>query len=174
MINIKSKNITLRPIKLSDAELFFWCEQDKEARKNFMSTPKTIKEVKNGIKETIKEMKKKRPNKEAFAIIYRDSTVGKIWVDGMNNKFEKHKASVGYMILKDYRGKGIGTEAIKLITNYAFKRYKLKRIWAYTRTFNIGSRKALEKAGYKLEGILRKNKFKDGKYLDDCIYAIVK
>lgn len=42
------------------------------------------------------------------------------------------------------------------------------------RTFNKASARVLEKSGYKLEGILRKNKFKDGKYLDDMLWAKTK
>lgn len=171
---IKSKDIVLRPIKLSDAEFMFECEQDKEARTNFMSTPKNVAEVKKDIANSIEEMKKKRPNNDEFVIEWQGKVVGKIWLNGMAEKFGEHKAFMGYVIHKDFRGKGIGTKAMKLLTSYAFKRYKLKRLAVTTRTFNIGSRKALEKAGFKLEGILRKNKCKNGKYLDDCIYAIVK
>lgn len=168
------KNVLLRPVKISDAEFFFQCEQDKEARKNFMSTPKDVKEVKKGLVKIMKNIGEKVPHEEEFAIEWNGILVGRIWIDGMDEKYTKHKASIGYMIHKDFRGRGIGTEAIKLITDYGFKKYKLKRIFTYTRTFNIGSRKALEKAGYKLEGILRKNKFKNGKYLDDCVYARIK
>jgi len=32
----------------------------------------------------------------------------------------------------------------------------------------------LEKSGYKLEGILRKNKLKNGKFRDDMVLAIVR
>ena len=81
---------------------------------------------------------------------------------------------MAYWIGKKYRNKGIMTEAVKLITKYAFKKYKLKRLVVYTRSFNKASRSMLEHAGFKLEGILRKNKWKKGKYLDDCIYALVR
>lgn len=174
MTKLKYEDVELRPVKLSDAEFLFECEQDEEARRNFMSTPKDVKEVRDGIRKVLVDMKRKLPSQEDFAIEWNGQVVGKIWVDGMDSKYEGHKASIGYMIHKDFRGKGIGTKAIKLITNYAFDKYKLKRIATFTRDFNIGSRRALEKAGYKLEGILVKNKFKDGKYLNDCLYAIVR
>ncbi len=173
-MKLKGKGIILRHARLSDAKVFFECEQDKEARRNFMSTPKTVKEVRNGIKKDILELKKKKSGVEKFAIEVDGKCVGHILVEILNLKYTKHKAEIGYCIHKDFRGKGIGSKAIKLITDYAFRKYKLKRIWCFTRTFNKGSRKALEKAGYKLEGVLRKNKFKDGEYLDDCIYARLK
>ncbi|MHA1829183.1 MAG: GNAT family N-acetyltransferase [Candidatus Heimdallarchaeaceae archaeon] len=173
---LKSTNpkIELRHVKLSDAKVFFECEQDSEAKKNFMSTPKSVKEVEKSLRDSIKKMKKSKPEEERFAIIFEGKTIGEIWIDELNQEHMEHKGSIGYKIIKEYRGKGIGSKAIKLVTGHAFKKYKLKRIWCFTRDFNIGSRKALEKAGYKLEGVLKKNKKKNGKYLNDCIYARVR
>ena len=37
-----------------------------------------------------------------------------------------------------------------------------------------GSRKALEKAGFILEGIMKKSVYKDGTFYDSCLYALVK
>jgi len=164
----------LRHVKLADATAFFECQQDKESKRNFMSTPKDIKKVRASIMRDILEYKKKNPHFEDFAIEVDGKCVGFIWLGEISYGFFKHRASIGYCVHKDFRGKGIGSKAIKLVTDHAFKKYKLKRIYTYTRTFNKGSRKALEKAGYKCEGILKKNKFKDRKYLDDCIYAKVK
>jgi RimJ/RimL family protein N-acetyltransferase len=39
------------------------------------------------------------------------------------------------------------------------------------RTFNKASARVLEKAGYKYEGTIHKNKFLNGKYVDDMIWA---
>lgn len=172
---IKTKEFILRPVTIKDAKAYFECQNDAEAKKNFMSNPKGINEARKELLEQLNGMKKKPiPSHECFALEINKLTAGFIWIDGMDDKFGKHKAGIGYFIHKDFRGKGLGTKAIKLLTNYAFKKYKLKRMATVTRTFNIGSRRALEKAGYKLEGILRKNKFKNGEYLDDCLYAKVK
>jgi len=51
------------------------------------------------------------------------------------------------------------------------KKYKLRRIEARARTYNKSSARVLEKAGFKLESILRKNVLKDGKLYDDFLYA---
>ncbi len=173
-MNLRGNGFILRHAKLSDAKCFFECEQDKVARRNFMSTPKSVKEVRERIRKDILEHKEKKPKVEKFAIEVNGKCAGYILIDRLDVKYGRHKWEIGYCIHKDFRGKGIGSKAIKLITNYAFKKHKSKRIWCFTRTFNKGSRRALEKAGYKLEGVLRKNKCKNGKYLDDCIYAKIK
>jgi [ribosomal protein S5]-alanine N-acetyltransferase len=174
MAIIKGKGFILRPIRLEDAKDYFECQNDDVAKEMFMSNPKNIKEARKEIQEQLDNMKSKKPTQEGFAINIDGKFAGMIWIDDISYGFFKHRVGMGYCVHKNFRGRGIGSTAIKLLTDYAFKKYKLKRIAITTRDFNIGSRKALEKAGYKLEGILMKNKFKNGKYLNDCIYAIVK
>jgi ribosomal-protein-alanine N-acetyltransferase len=174
MVIIKTRDFVLRHAKMMDAKAYFECHQDKEAKKNFMTVPKNLNEAKKELKHSIKNMSRKKPSEEMFAIVVGGKVAGFIWLTEISYGFLKHKASIGYGLHKDFRGRGIGTKAIKLITDYAFKKYKLKRMSTFTRTFNKASARALEKAGYKLEGILRKNKFKDGKYLDDMLFAKVK
>jgi len=66
------------------------------------------------------------------------------------------------------------TKAGKMATKYFFEKYKLRRISGNVRTFNKASARVMEKSGYKLEGILRKNKLKEGKFMDDMVYSKVR
>ena len=59
MIVIKTKDFILRPIRMNDAELYFESQQDKYARKGFMTTPKTLSEAKSEIQGRIKALKEK-------------------------------------------------------------------------------------------------------------------
>lgn len=170
---IKTNDFILRHIELKDAKLYFESQQDKDAKKGFMSTPQTLDEAKKEIKEKLSAMKKSTG--ETFAIEIDGEYAGYVEIHDLTTKERyRHTAVIGYCIHPKYRGKGIATRAVKLVTSYAFKKYNLKRISGWCRTFNKASVRVLEKAGYKLEGIMRKNKFKDGKYLDDMIWAKVK
>ena len=173
---LKSNNpkFILRHAKLSDAKVFFECEQDEQARKGFMSSPKNAGEVKKSIIKQLREDKKKKPSSEKFAIEINGKTAGWVGLHDLNQEHAEHKGIIGFCLHKKFRGKGIMSKAVKLVTDYAFKRYKLKRLSGWCRTFNKASARTMEKAGYKLEGIMRKNKFKDGKYLDDMIWAVVR
>ena len=66
------------------------------------------------------------------------------------------------------------TKAVKLITDYSFKKYKIKRISGRCRSFNKVSAKILEKAGYSFEGKHRKEIYKNKKYYDNLYYAKIK
>ena len=72
-----------------------------------------------------------------------------------------------------YWGQGIMTEAIRQICAYGFAQYDIHRIHAEPFAHNKGSRRCLQKAGFTLEGILRKSVYKNGEILDSCIYALV-
>ncbi|MGI0050871.1 MAG: GNAT family N-acetyltransferase [Nitrososphaeraceae archaeon] len=59
------------------------------------------------------------------------------------------KANIGYWIGKQYHGKGIATECIKLVVNYAFNELKLEEISAYVFPDNYSSIRVLEKNGFE-------------------------
>ena len=164
---LKHKRFTLRPMKPSDAQAYLEVHNDSEAKKNFMSVPKNIIEAKKELKHDIK-------NGLNFAIVFENNVAGFVHLELNKKPRYKHSAIIGYGIIKKYRGKGLTTAAVKMVTDYGFKKLKLRRISGMCRTFNKASARVLEKAGYKLEGILRKNKFKNRKYLDDMLWAKVK
>ena len=134
-----------------------------------MTNPKNFNEAKKEFLATFSN-NKKNAKSLSFIVDINGDAAGEI--DLLLE--DKHKAKISYWLGKKYRGQGIMTKAVKLFTNYAFNKYKIKRIYGYVRTFNKPSLKVLKNAGYKLEGILRKNKFKEGKYLDDMVWAKVK
>jgi RimJ/RimL family protein N-acetyltransferase len=163
----KTKEFILRPITIKDAQGYLECHHDKEAKRNFMSIPKNLNEARKEVKESLKKG-------ITFAIEVNGEFAGFIHLELNNNLKYKHSAIISYGIRPNFRGRGIATKATKLVTDYGFKKLKLVRISGKCRTFNKASARVLEKAGFKLEGISRKKILKDGKYLDDMIWAKVK
>ena len=92
----------------------------------------------------------------------------------MSRIIPKLKAKISAWIGKNEREKGIMTSATKLLVEYGFKKHKLRRIYANVRTYNKPAVHVLEKCGFKLEGIQKKNALKNGKYYDDFLYAKIK
>ena len=168
---IKSKKFILRYPTLSDAKGNFEVQQDKETAMNFMSHPQTLKEARQEIVEAIKENSKKVKTSETFAIEINKEFVGAI---SIHHILPKHKATLTYNLGEKFRGQGIMYEAVKLITRYAFKKYKLVRIEGNVREYNKASIKILEKNGFVCEGRKRKAVKKNNKYYDDLMYAKVK
>lgn len=58
-------------------------------------------------------------------------------------------AELGYYLAEEYWGRGIMTEAIRQLCEIVFDTTDILRIYAEPFAYNTGSRRALEKAGYK-------------------------
>jgi len=87
---------------------------------------------------------------------------------------ERYSAELGYWLGREYWGHGIATAAVCLLCDYAFERLDLQRIFALSMVWNAASSRVLEKAGFNREGTLQDACFKDGRFSDIFIYAIVR
>lgn len=99
--------------------------------------------------------------------------VGSIGVFVKDNIYCK-TAEIGYWLGEPYWGNGIISSAIRQISDYAFDHLDVVRLYAEPFAENYASRKALENAGFRLEGTLEKNVCKNGYVMDSCMYAKIK
>jgi [ribosomal protein S5]-alanine N-acetyltransferase len=106
----------------------------------------------------------------SFAIDVGGEAVGGITLH-IGTDIERIGAEMGYWIGEELWGRGIATAAIRLVTNYAFSHFGLVRVFAIPFTSNVGSCRALEKAGYEREGLMRRSALKDGQIRDQFLYA---
>ena len=95
----------------------------------------------------------------AFAVTVQDKAVGSIGVFRQGN-VHRRTAELGYYIAKEYRGKGMMTEAVRQICTYVFDNSDILRIYAEPFSYNAASCRVLEK--------------KNGRILDMKMYARLK
>ena len=88
-------------------------------------------------------------------------------------EFENYRAEIGYMLLPEFQGKGIVSEAIACVVQYGFREMKLHSIEAIIDPQNVASGRVLEKNGFVKEAHLRENEFWQGKFLDTVIYSVI-
>jgi ribosomal-protein-alanine N-acetyltransferase len=113
----------------------------------------------------------KLPSAEKWFIIEKkDGTK----VGGLSHFLEGSRMEIGYNLIPSERGKGYGTEAVKLLIDYLFLSKDIMRIQAQTDPRNVGSKRVLEKVGFKPEGILRKSEFVRGEWRDRAVYSILR
>ena len=108
----------------------------------------------------------------AFAVTVDDQPVGSIGAV-LGEDVERCSAEVGYWLGESYWGRGIATRALVSFTEYAFATYEVERLFAVPLAGNTASCRVLEKAGYRLEGRMRRSAVKDGVVQDQLLYAIV-
>lgn len=74
---------------------------------------------------------------------------------------------------KEYRGKGYGTEAARVLINYLFKK-GFRKIYADTNPDNIAAQRSLKKLGFRLEGRVRERRKINGKWTDELDYGLLR
>ena len=87
---------------------------------------------------------------------------------------ENHRCEIGYMILPQYNGQGIVTEAVKVVLEYGFDDLKMHSIEGIIDPNNIASERVLLKNGFAKEAHILENEFWDGKFWDTVIYSLLK
>jgi len=159
------KNLKKQKLVINGDQIFLRCLEESNATKEYSDwlndsevnrylTTKSA--TTSGLKKYIKE-KNKDPNCLFFGIFFKKNKkhIGNIKLEPIN--FKDYEATIGIMIGdKDYWGRGIGTEAIRLLTNYAFQKIGLEEINLGVVSKNKVAIKAYKNVGFKIDKIEKK------------------
>lgn len=165
--------VTVREWKESDAEALAELLNDKKILDNLrdgLPYPYTVNDALWYINSCLSADKN---NTFCFAIVYNGNVVGSIGIFRQDN-IHFRTAELGYYVGVEYWGKGIMTEAVRLTCMHVFDNTDIVRIYAEPFAENTASCRVLEKNGFVLEGILRKNAYKNGVFRDMKLYALIK
>jgi len=105
-----------------------------------------------------------------FAIEWQGQLVGGIGLEPMAD-VHSLTADVGYWVGESYWGKGIATQALRLMVRHAFDSLHFLRLQAMVFAENKNSARVLEKNGFALEGRLKRHITKHGRVYDALLYA---
>lgn len=97
-------------------------------------------------------------------------TIGLLSIDRKNSKAEYYIA-MGEVHLK---GKGVSTQASKLILDYAFLELGLNRVYLFTETENVAAQRLFEKVGFVKEGCMKNDIASHGRFVDRFVYGLCK
>jgi len=174
---LSQNGVTLRPITPGDAEeIYRTCQDPLIAR--FTTLPADYS-LDNAIKFCGPGAIKRHTNRTELVFVIQSDEVSGTGFAGVVSlhtiDFPNHKASIGYWLAMEARGKGIGTTAAELITEYGLMTMGFRRIDALVVVDNEPSKQLLINAGYQLEGILRQySTSKDGTQVDMALFAATK
>ena len=164
-------NIELRRMSMSDAGTIAQLANNKKIWDNVrdqMPFPFGLEHAETFINRTLEE--------EVFKTfgIFKDGLL--CGVIGLHPQKDVYRlsAELGYWIGESHWGKGLATQAVKLMVDYGFNKLDLIRIYAGVFEYNEASMKVLEKNGFEKECILRKAVIKNGKIWNEHRYAIIK
>ena len=105
-----------------------------------------------------------------FAITLADEAIVGIGCELLAD-VHRRTTEIGYWLGEPFWGRGFATAALLQMTEYAFTTLAMERIQALVFEWNAASARVLEKAGYVLEGRMRRSILKDGRLGDSYLYA---
>jgi RimJ/RimL family protein N-acetyltransferase len=79
--------------------------------------------------------------------------------------------NLGIALIPSARGRGIGTRAQRLLADYLFEQTLTHRVEASTDVTNVAEQRALERAGFTRDGVLRGSQFRLGEWHDMVVYS---
>ena len=170
--NLETERLLLRRVSKDDVNEIFALRSNPETMKYI---PRPLVKTNDDALDHIALIDAKIESNEGinWAITYKDNPKLIGIIGHYRIKPEHFRAEIGYMILPEYNGKGIVSEAVKEVVTYGFNEMKLHSIEAIIDPENFGSEKVLQKCGFVKEAHFKENEFYEGRFLDAVIYSIL-
>ncbi len=104
-----------------------------------------------------------------FLIFHKNRPAGVIGISDIN--YLDNKSHIGYWVGKQFRGKGIATEATGLACDYAFGTLKMRRLQTKVLEGNLSSMRVLINNGFEVEGIERDAFYSNERYYSFILFS---
>ena len=168
-------------IKLNNCQVRSWKKEDADSVAHHANNKKIWIDLRDRFPHPYSladarqfiQMAMSRDPETYFCISRGDEAIGSIGF-GILSDVARFSAEIGYWLGEKYWGRGIMTKALNAVTHYALTTHGLHRVFALPYEWNRASMRVLEKAGYQCEGRMRRSSFKDGKLIDQFLYAFTR
>jgi len=112
-------------------------------------------------------------DKIVFAVCLNESDkhVGNVSLDNIDLRHRNARISI-FIGDREERGNGLGSSALRLLSQYAFNFLNLHKIWCKTSADDELVLRFYEKSGWAKEGVLREHEYLDGCYRDKVLFGI--
>ena len=172
MPQLESEHLILRQIRVSDAPDMYEYACDPEVTRYLLWSPhKDISHTRDYL-EYLGSRYRIGMHHEWAVILKSEGRM--IGTCGFVNFDIPHKrAEIGYVLNPRYRGQGLAPEAVRRVLQFGFQVLNLHRIEARYMIGNDASRRVMEKAGLRFEGVAREAMLVKGAYRDIGTCAIL-
>ncbi|QBZ97633.1 GNAT family N-acetyltransferase [Flavobacterium sangjuense] len=175
---IHFENYTVRRIVISDLENYFsLIENNRKRLEDFftgtVSRTRTFEDTETFLREIIQ----KRYAKLYYAFVIENDENKELvgFIDIKNIDWNIPKAELGFYTDEQYSGKGISSKAFSLFVDYCFDHFGFSKLFLRTHESNIAAQKLAQKAGFQIEGKIRKDyKTTKGEVVDLIYYGKIR
>lgn len=168
-----SEQVILRPVNSGDLELFEAEFSSESGTGNYQWFGFTAP---HGLRNRFAENSLLGPDGGVLTVVASKDPVGRVeWFKSTWGRPDTSWCwTIAIGIRPSFQGRGIGTEAQRLLVEYLFWHTRAERIQAYTDIENRAEQRALEKAGFVKEGVLRSAQWRQGAWHDQALYSVLR
>lgn len=130
---------------------------------------KTVTELNKFIDHTILDYAEKKSI--AMWIWHQEKIVGIIHLLGIAG--DNRKATIGYWVGEEYRGRGFAKRATRTVCDYAFRELKINSIQILCATGNSASQAVPMALNFQREGVLRDNEWLYDHFVDHVVFGML-
>lgn len=164
--------VSLRELRASDAPALFSAMSGDQVAKFISPPPATVEGFGRFINWAIRQ--RQSGQYLCFAVVPNgsDTAIGIFQVRSLEPAFGT--AEWGFALASEFWGMGIFVDAAKLVVDFAFEELGVHRLEARAALRNGRGNGALQKLGAVQEGVLRRSFLRNGEYLDQALWTIVR
>lgn len=168
---LNTERLRLRETTMDDLPDLFLLRNDEKGRQYLDRPKETMEEVEKKLKGIIESTEK---GDNILWTICQPDDPKMMGTTGLWN-FDKtnHRVEIGYSLFPSFWNQGYMSEANQAILKYAFEKMKVHSIKANINPQNMGSKRVLEKMGFKQEAYFTEDYYFDGKFYDSMIFSLL-
>lgn len=171
------ERVVLREFTMDDVDARYAYLSDDELFRHASWGPLTLDETTESVREAMEAARTAPRRDYELAVTLRDTgeVVGQVTLktDRYIPRIRQRTSELGYMLRRDCWGRGITTEAARLLLDFAFGELGLHRVFAVVDEDNPASIRVLEKLGFRREARHVKDAFHQGEWFTTLIYAVL-
>lgn len=172
-MELQTDRLLLKDYTMKDLKNYFLLKSSDEIWKYSTNQPTDDISMVETLLEKLVE-KKTKPEIGFEALFEKESGkyIGEAGILSWSERYDR--CVIGYNLLPEFWNRGYATEISKALINFAFSKLHVERVEALAMEENVASCKVLEKAGLKLEGVLKHFAKMNGQYYNVCYYGLIR
>lgn len=171
------EQVVLREFTMGDVDAMYAYLSDDEVFRYISWAQPTLEETADSLRDAMEAARATPRRDYELAVTLRDTgeVVGQVTLktDRYIPRIRQRTSELGYMLRRDCWGRGIATEASRLLLDFAFGDLGLHRVFAVVDEDNPASIRVVEKLGFRREARHVKDAFHQGEWFTTLIYAVL-
>lgn len=169
---LTGRRVRLRGPRADDADAVFTLFSDPDVMRYWSRPPMTVRAEAEGLIDEIGEAFSTRSGFNWMIVQPEDDVV--IGTAALFRFEPRHRrAEIGYSLRSDHWGRGLATEAVTVMLDWAIRTLGLHRVEADIDPRNAGSRRILARLGFASEGVLRERYFVGDEVSDTELFGLL-